>query len=96
MAGGCLARASKETRASMQMPDSAHRTTETTDTQSRPAGARWAPEAEAHAPAPCHDPSVEANLRRKARRQGALLMGSSALLALALATGAWWVVYRLL
>jgi hypothetical protein len=63
----------------MQMPDTARQMTAETrvagDCSARRSGTR----------APRQDRAAEADLRRKARRQGVLLMGASSLVALAVA-----------
>ena len=78
----------------MQMPDSARQVTAKTGGQSRVSGDCLAPQSETCVPP--RDQAGEADLRRKARRQGVLLMGASSLVALALAAGVWWLVRQLL
>lgn len=78
----------------MQMPDSARQATETTGAHMSVVGDCSASESGTRVPR--NDQAAEANLQRKARRQGLLLMGASSLFALALATGVWWLVHQLL
>jgi hypothetical protein len=78
----------------MQMPDSARQVTAKTGGQSRGSADCLAPQSETCVPP--RDQAGEAELGRKARRQGGLLMGASSLVALALAAGVWWLVRQLL
>jgi hypothetical protein len=78
----------------MQMPNSARQVTANTGGQSRVSVDCLVPRREPCAPP--RDQAAEADLGRKARRQGVLLMGASGLFALALAAGVWWLVRQLL
>jgi hypothetical protein len=78
----------------MQMPNSAHQVTAKTGGQSRVSVDCLVPQSETCVPP--RDQAAETDLRRKARRQGVLLMGASSLFALVLAVGVWWLVRQLL